>query len=244
MSQGARVRAQRSNGLTFWREVEDALEAIIKDYERVNHIISLFQDDRARLRGLGRVGAQEGVILELGSGPGNFTRMLRPIVDGFIVCLDYSDKMIQTAVIRNREEVVGFVRGIFEALPFKGDTVSFAAAAYALRDSTDKARVLQEVNSVLKDGGKLLIVDIGKPNNPVVRGFFSLYMRYVVPVIGGLVTGRGYRNPWSLLYKTYRLLPANNGLLTMLTRIVGQAELEELALGGLVVAVAEKSSGH
>jgi ubiquinone/menaquinone biosynthesis C-methylase UbiE len=77
-----------------------------------------------------------------------------------------------------------------------------------------------------------------------VRGFFSLYMRYIMPVIGGLVTGRGYRNPWSLLYKMYRLLPANNSLLAMLTRIVGRAELEELALGGLVVAVAEKSSGN
>jgi demethylmenaquinone methyltransferase/2-methoxy-6-polyprenyl-1,4-benzoquinol methylase len=244
MSQGARVRAKRSNRLTVWREVEDALEAIIKDYERVNHIISLYQDDRARLRGLGKVGSQEGVILELGSGPGNFTRMLRPIIDGFIVCLDYSDKMIQTAMIRNREEDFGFVRGIFEALPFKGNTVSLAAAAYALRDSTDKARVLQEVNSVLKDGGKLLIVDVGKPNNPIVRGFFSLYMRYIVPVICGLVTGHGYRNPWSLLYKTYMLLPVNKGLLAMLKRIVDRAELEELALGGLVVAVAEKGPGH
>jgi demethylmenaquinone methyltransferase/2-methoxy-6-polyprenyl-1,4-benzoquinol methylase len=229
--------------LTVWREVEDALEAIIKDYERVNHIVSLFQDDRARLRGLGRVGAQEGVILELGSGPGNFTRMLSQVVDGFIVCLDYSDKMIQTAMIRNRGEDFGFVRGIFEALPFKGNTVSFAAAAYALRDSTNKARALQEVKSVLKDGGKFLIVDIGKPNNPIMRGFFSFYMRYIMPVIGGLVTGRGYRNPWSLLHKTYRLLPINNGLLAMLKRIVGRAELEELALGGLVVAVTEKSSG-
>jgi demethylmenaquinone methyltransferase/2-methoxy-6-polyprenyl-1,4-benzoquinol methylase len=230
--------------LTVWREVEDALEAIIKDYERVNHVISLYQDDKARLRGLGMVGAQEGVILELGSGPGNFTRMLRPIVDGSIVCLDYSDKMMKTAMIRNREEDFGFVRGIFEALPFKKNVISLAAAAYALRDSTDRARALKEVNSVLKDGGKLLIVDIGKPNNPVVRGFFSLYIRYIVPVIGGLVTGRGHNNPWSLLYKTYRLLPVNNGLLTLLKRIVGRAELEELALGGLVVAVAKKCPGN
>ena len=226
--------------MTVWREVEDALEAIIRDYERVNHVISFHQDDRARLRGLERMGPLEGVVLELGCGPGNFTRMLRPRADGFIVCLDYSVKMIPVARARNGNQDIGFVRGIFEALPFRRNTASFAAAAFALRDSTDKVRALVEVRQTLREGSKLLVVDIGKPDNDVVRGFFTLFMRFIVPILGGLTAGHGFRNPWSLLHDTYQLLPTNRCLLLMLRRILGSSELEELALGGLVVVVAEK----
>ncbi len=53
--------------MTVWHEVEDALEAIIQDYTRVNHYISLFQDDRARLTGLRKAGHPTGTALELGS---------------------------------------------------------------------------------------------------------------------------------------------------------------------------------
>ena len=228
--------------MTIWREVEDALEAIIEEYERANHVISLFQDDRVRRRGLERAGMCRGVALELGSGPGNFTSMLRTRVDGSLVGLDYSAEMLPAARSRLRGEDVEFVRGVFEALPFRRGTVDLAAAAYALRDSTDKVRALTEVSRVLRRGGELLIVDIGKPNNPLVRGFFSLYMRHVVPILGGLFGGYGYRNPWSLLYRTYELLPVNEALLDMLRALFGAAVLEEHAFGGLIVALATKTS--
>jgi len=167
--------------VAVWREVEDALEAIIDDYERVNHVISLFQDDRARLRGLKKIGPHEGVSIELGSGPGNFTEMLRSSFTGPLICLDYSDRMLSVAKARNEAEDVGFVRGIF-----------------------------------------------------------SLYMRYIVPLLGGLVTHHGTKNPWRILYKTYELLPVNRELESLMGNILGNAEVEERVLGGLVVATAVK----
>jgi demethylmenaquinone methyltransferase/2-methoxy-6-polyprenyl-1,4-benzoquinol methylase len=225
--------------VTVWKEVEDALEAIIEKYERANHVISLFQDDSARRRGLERAGICRGTSLELGSGPGNFTSMLRRNVEGALVCLDYSVKMLSVARSKLRGGNISFVRGVFEALPFRQGTIELTAAAYALRDSTDKIRALTEVSRVLRRGGKLLIIDIGKPNNPLVRGFFSLYMRYVVPILGGLSGGYGYWNPWSLLYKTYGFLPVNKTLQDILRSLFGSAFLEEHAFGGLVVALAQ-----
>jgi len=182
-------------GLTVWREVEEALEGIIADYERVNHLISFNQDDRARERGLDKIGCSLGPALELGSGPGNFTKRMRPRVRGCLVCLDYSDRVLTFGRARIGCKEMGYVRAIFERLPFREGVFNLAAAAYSLRDSTDKERFLQEISRVLKPGGRLLVVDIGKPNNPLFRGFFSLYMRYIVLIIGGLAAGYGYRNP-------------------------------------------------
>ena len=222
--------------------MEDALEAIIEEYERVNHVISFFQDDRARWKGLESVGSHRGVALELGSGPGNFTSMLRTRIEGFLICLDYSIEMLSKAKAGMKDRYISLVRGVFEALPIRQSIITLAATSYALRDSTDKARVLREVSCALRGGGRFLVIDIGKPNNPLVRGFFSLYMRYGVPILGGLASGYGYKNPWSILYKTYEQLPTNQELLDMFKTFFDSARLEEHALGGLIIAVAEKAA--
>ena len=226
--------------MSVWWEVEDALESIIEDYERVSHVISFFQDDKARNKGLKKAGPQTGVGLELGSGPGNFTPMLREVLDGFLVCLDYSDRMLKVGRARNGEHGVGFVRAIFEALPFRKGVLSFATGAFALRDTPEKENALREISFALKKGGGLLVVDIGRPNNWLIRNGVSLYIHYIVPAIGGIMAGYGYRNPWSLLYKTYLSLPVNRDYERMMTNIIGKADLDELSLGGLIVATAEK----
>jgi demethylmenaquinone methyltransferase/2-methoxy-6-polyprenyl-1,4-benzoquinol methylase len=227
--------------MTVWHEVEDALEAIIQDYIRVNHYISLFQDDKARLTGLRKAGHQTGTALELGSGPGNFTRMLEPIVDGQIVCLDYSDKMIAHAKKSRNGNRVHHIRGIFERLPIRPESITLTGAAYALRDSTDKPKTYSEISRALEPRGKLIVIDIGKPDNQLIRGVFSLYMRHIVPIIAGLTTKYGHRNPWSILYQTYKLLPPNKDLQHLIESTVGPAEITELALGGLIVASANKT---
>ncbi|UCH57501.1 MAG: class I SAM-dependent methyltransferase [Candidatus Bathyarchaeota archaeon] len=226
--------------MTIWWEVEDALEEIIDNYTRVNHVISFFQDDRARLKGLDKSGCPTGVVLELGSGPGNFTRMLCTKVEGHIVCMDYSVRMLPVARASNMDDRIGFVQGIFEALPFREGSLSLTMTAYALRDSKDMIRVLQEIRRALKDEGKLVVIDIGKPSNLLISGFFSLYMRHIVPVLAGVVAGYGYRNPWGILYDTYAVLPIDRHLLWTMEEIFGGAEMEELAFGGLVVILARK----
>ena len=226
--------------MTVWMEVEDALEAIIQEYEKVNHLISLYQDNNARIAGLVLIGKSSGVALELGSGPGNFTRMLAPIHEGPVVCFDYSADMINYARSHNEDSNICHVRGVFEALPFRDCSVDFVAASYALRDSLDKPQMYQEIGRALKKGGRTLIVDIGKPDNPLYRGFMGVYMKYIVPIIGGLATGRGYKNPWSILYDTYRLLPSNSSLKRLMKRYLGEVEMYERMLGAQVVAVAVK----
>ena len=91
--------------MNVWVEVEEALENIISEYEKVNHIISLFQDEHMRSTGLEIMGLQKGILLELGVGPGNFTSMLLSSVESQIIGLDYSDKMLSVARTRVKKAV-------------------------------------------------------------------------------------------------------------------------------------------
>ena len=227
----------------IWNEVIEALDSIIDDYERVNHLISFYQDDKARVKGLEKASPLQGVALELGSGPGNYSAMIHDQIEGQLVCLDFSIKMHAAARERNRELNHHYVRGIFEALPFRTEAFGFVTAAYALRDSLDKETSFSEAHRVLDEGGKFLLVDIGKPSNFILRGGMSMYMRLMVPLIGALAGGSRSNNPWSILFDTFKLLPTNSDLLTLVTGVFGFAEMNELSLGGLVILVSEKNSG-
>ena len=223
-----------------WREVENALEEIINDYEKVNHFISLFQDEKIRFEGLSRIGRVNGVSLELGSGPGNFSESILNHIDSQLICVDYSNVMLAAAAERLRKKGANFIRGTFENIPIREGVISFTGTSFALRDSLQKRRVLTQIKSVLRVHGKLLVVDIGKPNNRVTRGFFALYMKYIVPLISALTTKYGLRNPWRMLYKTYTHLPENYKLLHLTEKVIGCAVLTEKARGSLVILTAEK----
>jgi demethylmenaquinone methyltransferase/2-methoxy-6-polyprenyl-1,4-benzoquinol methylase len=226
--------------VTVWGEVEDALEEIIGEYEKVNHVISLYQDDRNRRLGLRLVKGSRGVGLELGSGPGNFSRLVATVHSGPLVCLDFSDRMLWTGRARNRVCGFNYVRAVFEALPFRDSVFDLVTASYALRDTLDKPKAFSEAGSVTAPGGRFLLVDIGKPDNPLFQGFMGLYMRFMVPIMGGLTAGYGYRNPWSLLYKTYDLLPSNDALKGLILRHWEKVEMRESMFGAMVVAVGTK----
>lgn len=225
-------------GLMIWQEVEDALEEIIEDYERVNHVISIFQDDKTRLVGLRKVGYQTGVSVELGSGPGNFSRMVDNYVQSSLICLDFSVEMLRVSRKRNCDLNHCYIRGVFEALPFRNNSINFITAAYAIRDSLDKSKAISEVYCSLKNGGKFLLIDIGKPNNLILRSFMGLYMRLVVPVLGGLIAGYGIRNPWGVLWKTFKLLPENRDFSNMIRDIFGNVSFTELAFDSMIIALA------
>ena len=226
--------------MTVWNEVEDALEKIIDDYEKVNHIISLYQDDRSRLIGLNKIGHLEGTALELGSGPGNYSRLISRFNDGPLVCLDYLAKMHEAAHRRNSDLDHHYIRGVFEALPIRESSIGFATAAYALRDSLDKPKAIHEACNTIKPDGRFLLIDIGKPDNPIFRGFMGVFMKYAVPVLGGLMAGYGYNNPWSKLYLTYQRLPPNNVLVSIISSNVRVDDRIEKILGALVIIVGKK----
>jgi len=221
--------------VTVWTEVEEALEKIIDDYEKVNHVISAFQDDRTRRIGLQKIGYIQGTVLELGSGPGNYSRMISNFNDGPLICVDYLAKMHVAAHRRNHDLEHHYIRGVFEALPIREASMEFVTAAYALRDSLNKPLAISEACKTLQHDGRFLLIDIGKPDNPIIRGFMSVFMKFVVPVLGGLTAGYGYRNPWSKLYLTFEKLPPNDKLVSIVAQNVKVVDRMEKILGALVI---------
>ena len=141
---------------------------------------------------------------------------------------------------RNMDLDHHYIRGVFEALPIRESSMGFVTAAYALRDSLDKPRAISEACKTIGPKGRFLLIDIGKPDNPIFRGFMSIFMRFLVPVLGGLIAGYGYRNPWSKLYLTFAKLPPNNTLVSIVEKNIRVVDRIEKMLGALVIILGAK----
>ena len=152
----------------------------------------------------GRPAGQE--ILDIACGTGDFSiAIARAMAPGSRVTgLDLSEGML--AVMRAKlaasglEDRVACVQGDSEALPYADAAFDCVTIAFGIRNFEHRETALREILRVLKPGGKLVILELSVPSNPVIRWFYKLYFTGLLPVIGGKISGDK---------AAYRYLPAS-----------------------------------
>jgi demethylmenaquinone methyltransferase/2-methoxy-6-polyprenyl-1,4-benzoquinol methylase len=85
-------------------------------------------------------------------------------------------------------------------LPFAQATFDAVTHGYLLRNVTDIPRALREQLRVLKPGGRMVCLDTTPPRPDLLRPFIMLYLTYVIPLLGSLVTGQ--RDAYTYLPKS------------------------------------------
>jgi len=82
-----------------------------------------------------------------------------------------------------------FIRGDAQALPFPAAQFDLVTVSYGLRNLARWQTGLREMWRVAKPGGRLLVLDFGKPNNALWRQLYFAYLRWCVPLFGKLLCG-------------------------------------------------------
>lgn len=222
-----------------WGGVIGALAEIIPVYDRVNRAISLGTAEANRRRALaGRLRAGDAV-LDAGSGFGNMSRTaLSECPQVSLTLHDALVPMLRAAGPRLR---AGADRscGVFERLPYRDGQFDVVMCGYSLRDAISLRTAVSEMHRVLRGGGRLVIVDLGKPDSALARAGATAYVRAVLPAVALCAGGRlGLR--FSALYGTYRRWPRNSDLRAILLERFARVELETGLMGGAIRVVAHK----
>ena len=138
-------------------EVSDPIFAkIAKRYDRVNRILSLGQERKWRRRGIRMLGP--GSVLDLGAGTGETDFEGRSVVG--------IDPVIEMLAL-SRVEANAVATG--EALPFRESCFDGVFSAYVFRNLTSVDQTLAEVHRVLRPGAAVVIIDLGRPANTLLR---------------------------------------------------------------------------
>lgn len=227
-------------GSSYWAEVIDVLCKIIPIYDRVNHIISLGKDSEHRRRGIsGRV-SPGNTVLDAGSGFGNMSRTASEVT-GNRVSVTLYDPLVP--MLKNAgalfDEAPRSACGVFEHMPFRDMEFDVVMCGYSLRDAINLREATAEMHRVLKSGGRLVIVDLGKPDCPMTRAGVSFYLRCVLPLLALCAGGRlGLK--FGTLYGTFKRWPQNKQLEGLLLERFSRVEFEKDLMGGAIMVAAYK----
>jgi demethylmenaquinone methyltransferase/2-methoxy-6-polyprenyl-1,4-benzoquinol methylase len=143
--------------------------------------------------------------------------------------LDFSERMLEIA--RERQSRGGgdfarmqFVSGDAQNLPFPDETFDIVTIGYGLRNLTNWETGLREMQRVAKPGGRLVILEFGKPENRVWRAIYEAYLKIFSPALGLVLCGDSAA--YSYILESLKHYPAQ--------RILGE-KMRELGLGNVRV---------
>ncbi|BDQ30384.1 hypothetical protein NZNM25_09750 [Nitrosopumilus zosterae] len=225
---------------SYWGEVMDVLREIIPVYDKVNSIISLGKDAEHRNRGIsGRV-LPGNKILDAGSGFGNMSKTAMKLTDGKISITLY-DPLVP--MLKNTgkhfDKSPDMANGVFEHIPFRDEEFDAVLCGYSLRDAINLRIAISEIHRVLKNDGRFVIVDLGKPDEAFIRAGVSFYLRCILPILAFVAGGRlGLK--FGTLYGTFKRWPANKKLEALLLEKFSRVEFEKDLMGGAIMVAAYK----
>lgn len=230
-------------GRTYWPEIISTLRSIIPIYNRVNRVISLGKDADYRRKCLNEQLRLGDKVLDAGSGFGNMARLAATKMHGEldVVLYDPIIEMLQIGrSIWDKSYLnVELSSGIFEYLPFRNNTFDAVLCGYSLRDAIHLEEAILEFHRILKPSGKLLIVDLGKPDQFFLNVLVSTYLRYGLGFLAFMVAGSKGLG-FTALYGTYKRWPTNSQLKKMLEKQFSEVHFRKYMLGGAVIIAAIK----
>lgn len=157
----------------------DRFAAIARSYDRINRILSLGQEQAWRRRGIAWLPA--GRILDLGSGTGAANSAL---VNREIVALDPSFPMLALNAAPGR------VAGLGERLPFTEGSFDGVFSAYVFRNLDSVPATLSEIHRVLRQAGVAVVIDLARPQRPLMQKLHRSVSRVLVPAVGATIGAR------------------------------------------------------
>ena len=188
----------------------DVLDRPVTDEEKAQYVRAMFDDIAPRydlLNSLLSAGIHHGwrafatrcaalkvgdSVLDVCSGTGDWAVRLRRAVGptGLVAAADFSLPMLRNGAERFARSGVGEVQGDASRLPFADNSFDAATVAFGIRNVADRDKGFLEMVRVVRPGGRVVCLEFSQPPPGPFRTAYELHSRYVLPAVGGKVSGR------------------------------------------------------
>lgn len=234
------------------RLVLQHFDHIARRYDLADALLSFGLHFRWRRIAMKRLFDRSGTLprefkfMDLCGGTGDFAILAanRYAVRGLTLVCDLNSAMMQTGKIRASRTVRGksilWVQGDAEELGFPDCSFDAMTVGYGVRNLVNLEKGLTEMFRVLKERGRLVIMEFSIPVTSWLRSLYDLYSFKVMPRLGRLITGDS--DPFLYLAESVRTFPSPEKMADVM-RGVGfrSVEFERLTNGLVSLYVAEKS---
>jgi demethylmenaquinone methyltransferase / 2-methoxy-6-polyprenyl-1,4-benzoquinol methylase len=162
--------------------------AIADHYDLMNRVMTFGQDGRWRRQAAEVAGLRPGdTVIDVATGTGDlaFEVAEHVLPGGHVVGLDVTEQMLAVARRKaaGKSLPVAFELGDALRLDYPDGRFDAATCGFGIRNVDDRQGALAEMTRVVRPGGRVVILELTPPANPLARR----YMDEVVPRLGGVI---------------------------------------------------------
>jgi len=175
--------------------IRKLFDTIAPRYDFLNHLLSLRRDIYWRKMAVQELKGREGWILDIATGTGDVAIEIihQNGHQSKVLGLDFSEPMIKYAqqklLKRGLSQAIVLSLGDALFLPFRENTFSVSMIAFGLRNILKKEHALAEMVRVVKEKGKVIILEFTFPKTGLMKRLYPVYFKRVLPRVGGLISG-------------------------------------------------------
>lgn len=226
-------------------QVEEMFDNIAPAYDFMNRAMTLGIDRSWRRKVVkAATDASPRSILDVATGTGDLAIQLASAAGGASVTgIDLSEGML--AVGRRKVAEAGLdrrvtlIQGDCLALPFPDGAFDTVTVAFGVRNFEHLDRGYAEMARVLRPGGKLIVLELSVPTSPLVRPFYRLYTKGIIPLLGRLVSSDS--RAYTYLPESIAAMPQGEKMLSLMREArLSSPSLRRLTLGVATIYTAIK----
>jgi demethylmenaquinone methyltransferase/2-methoxy-6-polyprenyl-1,4-benzoquinol methylase len=220
------------------RKVKGVFDSVASKYDVMNDLMSMGMHRAWKAYTVAVANLRPGdKVLDIAGGTGDLARAFaRKVGDsGTVVHTDINYAMLSTGRDRLLNEGLVLPTNVCDAekLPFKTGQFDLVSVAFGLRNMTHKEAALSEMCRVLRQGGRLLVLEFSKVAAPLQKPY-DWYSFNILPKLGSLVAGDA--DSYRYLAESIRMHP-DQAALKALMKTAGFGHVDVHNLTGGVVAL-------
>jgi demethylmenaquinone methyltransferase/2-methoxy-6-polyprenyl-1,4-benzoquinol methylase len=222
-------------------------DAIAPRYDLLNRVLSAGLDRRWRDQAVDVLELKAGAtVLDLCTGTADLAvATVRRVPGATVLGVDFSREMLRLGLGKiaslGLAGRIRLVRGDAARIPAQDCSFDGATVAFGIRNVAEPAKALLELARVLRPGGRLAILEFGQPRVPGIRTMYAWYFKYVLPLVGRMVSK--HQSAYSYLPASVGTFPPPREFLQMCESSgFSRARAVPLTFGIVYLYVAERSA--
>lgn len=178
-------------------QIQSMFSSISHRYDLLNRLLSLGRDRYWREFAVNQLSKTvSGTFLDVATGTGDVAiEIVKQHSPGTkVIGIDFSKEMLELGRKKVSEmdyqDQIDLRYGDVTSLPFEDKTFDAAIIAFGIRNISDYKKGVREMARVVKERGKIVILEFTSIQNRFFGWLFRVYLQHILPLLGGIISGR------------------------------------------------------
>lgn len=200
-------------------KIRSMFSKVAAKYDTANSVLSVGIHHLWRKKVIQLSQAQKGMsVLDCATGTGDLAIAFKKAVGptGKTIGTDFCVEMMETAPAKALAENldITFEFADVTQLKYPDHQFDITSISFGIRNVSDPVVALKEMARVTKPGGKVMVLEFGKMEMPVISNLYNYYSQNILPKLGGMVSGQ--KEAYEYLQKSSAAFPSRENFLELM----------------------------